>query len=115
MIFVPWMGSSMPSGELYLRFEGDFLDSSVAARTVTDHGATRSTAHPGGGSTEGMVGNGSYLSVVDDGFADIPRVEQYNLWNRWAYMGDRYVFQAGIKVLTEDRNSGQVGHGQKSG
>ena len=27
----------------------------------------------------------------DDGFADIPRVEQYNLWNRWAYMGDRYV------------------------
>lgn len=48
----------------------------------------------------------------DDGFADIPRVEQYNLWNRWAYMGDRYVFQAGIKVLTEDRNSGQVGHGK---
>ena len=28
-----------------------------------------------------------------DGFADIPRVEQYNLWNRWAYMGDHYVFQ----------------------
>ena len=48
----------------------------------------------------------------DDGFADIPRVEQYNLWNRWAYMGDCYVFQAGIKVLTEDRNSGQVGHGK---
>ena len=39
-------------------------------------------------------------------------MEQYNLWNRWAYMGDRYVFQAGIKVLTEDRNSGQVGHGK---
>lgn len=50
----------------------------------------------------------------DDGFADIPRVEQYNLWNRWAYMGDRYVFQAGIKVLTEDRNSGQVSHGKTS-
>lgn len=49
----------------------------------------------------------------DDGFADIPRVEQYNLWNRWAYMGDRYVFQAGIKVLTEDRNSGQVSHGKR--
>lgn len=46
-----------------------------------------------------------------DGFADIPRVEQYNLWNRWAYMGDRYVFQAGIKVLAEERNSGQVAHG----
>ncbi|MDO4164624.1 MAG: TonB-dependent receptor [Bacteroides sp.] len=46
-----------------------------------------------------------------DGFADIPRVEQYNFWNRWAYMGDHYVFQAGIKVLSEDRSSGQVSHG----
>lgn len=46
-----------------------------------------------------------------DGFADIPQVKQYNLWNRWAYMGDRYVFQAGIKALSEERNSGQVSHG----
>ena len=50
-----------------------------------------------------------------DGFADIPRVEQYNLWNRWAYMGDLYVFQAGIKSLTEWRNSGQVNHGGNPG
>ena len=49
----------------------------------------------------------------DDGFADIPRVEQYNLWNRWAYMGDHYVFQAGIKGLSERRNSGQVSHGKE--
>ncbi|NDV82626.1 TonB-dependent receptor [Bacteroides sp. 51] len=46
----------------------------------------------------------------DDGFADIPKVEQYNFWNRWAYMGDNYVFQAGIKATTEERNSGQVSH-----
>lgn len=46
----------------------------------------------------------------DDGFADIPKVEQYNIWNRWAYMGDNYVFQAGIKATTEERNSGQVSH-----
>lgn len=50
-----------------------------------------------------------------DGFADIPRVEQYNLWNRWAYMGDHYVFQAGIKALFEWRNSGQVNHGGNPG
>ena len=50
-----------------------------------------------------------------DGFADIPRVEQYNLWNRWAYMGDHYVFQAGIKALSEWRNSGQVNHGVNPG
>lgn len=47
----------------------------------------------------------------DDGFADIPQVKQYNVWDRWAYMGDRYVFQASIKALSEDRNSGQVSHG----
>jgi hypothetical protein len=50
-----------------------------------------------------------------DGFADIPRVEQYNLWNRWAYMGDHYVFQAGIKALSEWRNNGQVNHGGNPG
>ncbi|WP_300700527.1 TonB-dependent receptor [Bacteroides sp.] len=50
----------------------------------------------------------------DDGFADIPRVEQYNLWNRWAYMGDNYVFQAGIKALSEKREGGQDVHGGES-
>ena len=46
----------------------------------------------------------------DDGFADIPQVEQINLWNRWAYMGDNYVFQAGIKATAEERTSGQIAH-----
>lgn len=45
-----------------------------------------------------------------DGFLDMPRVEQYNVQNRWAWMGDHYVFQAGIKVLQEDRSSGQSAH-----
>lgn len=47
----------------------------------------------------------------DDGFVDIPRIEQYNFWNRWAYMGDNYVFQAGFKALSESRNGGQSVHG----
>lgn len=47
----------------------------------------------------------------DDGFVDIPQVEQYNVWNRWAYMGDHYVFQAGFKTLSETRSSGQSTHG----
>ncbi len=47
----------------------------------------------------------------DDGFVDIPQVEQYNVWNRWAYMGDHYVFQGGIKALSEMRTSGQASHG----
>lgn len=45
-----------------------------------------------------------------DGFLDMPRVEQYNLQNRWAWMGDHYVFQAAIKALKEDRSSGQSTH-----
>ncbi len=47
----------------------------------------------------------------DDGYAAVPNVEQNHLPNRWAYFGDRYVFQAGIKALQEDRKSGQITHG----
>jgi outer membrane receptor for ferrienterochelin and colicin len=46
-----------------------------------------------------------------DGFIDMPKVTQYNLQNRWAWMGDHYVFQAAIKGLKEERNSGQGSHG----
>ena len=42
-----------------------------------------------------------------DGFIDTPDVEQYNFQNRWAYLGDRTIFQAGMKILTEDRVGGQ--------
>ena len=70
MIYVPYLKRSL-SGELYLRFEGNFNDSSLAARTVTNNGASRSTDHPGGGA-EALEGNGSgYLTVVDDGAFDI--------------------------------------------
>lgn len=43
-----------------------------------------------------------------DGFMDLPKVEQYNIQNRWTYLGDRYLFQSGIKMLMENRNSGQT-------
>jgi len=46
-----------------------------------------------------------------DGFADVPQVEQFNAMNRWAYIGEHYVFQAGVKALREQRNSGQTDHG----
>ena len=45
-----------------------------------------------------------------DGFVDVPKIEQYNFFNRWAYMGDHYVFQAGIRALSESRESGQSAH-----
>ena len=46
----------------------------------------------------------------DDGFADMPKVRQGSLMNRWAYMGDNYIFQAAIKGLKEHREGGQIGH-----
>lgn len=46
----------------------------------------------------------------DDGFMDLPRVKQFTGMNRWAYMGDRYIFQAGLRFLIENRLSGQPSH-----
>lgn len=48
----------------------------------------------------------------DDGFIDLPRVRQFSGMNRWMYSGDRFIFQAGVRFLTENRLSGQhTGHG----
>ena len=46
----------------------------------------------------------------NDGFMDLPRIKQFTGMNRWAYMGDSYVFQAGVKFLAENRRSGQHSH-----
>lgn len=46
----------------------------------------------------------------NDGFMDLPRIKQITGMNRWAYMGDNYIFQAGIRFLAENRQSGQHSH-----
>lgn len=46
----------------------------------------------------------------DDGFIDLPRVRQFSLMPRMAYLGSSYVFQAAIKYLDEKRRSGQDAH-----
>ena len=45
-----------------------------------------------------------------DGFVDMPKVRQGSLQSRWAYMGDKYIFQASVKGLKEHREGGQAGH-----
>lgn len=45
-----------------------------------------------------------------DGFVDMPKVRQGSLQSRWAWMGDKYIFQASIKGLKEHREGGQIGH-----
>lgn len=46
----------------------------------------------------------------DDGFIDLPKIKQFSGMNRWAYMSDRYIFQAGVRFLVEKRLSGQDTH-----
>ena len=46
----------------------------------------------------------------NDGFMDLPKIKQFSGMNRWAYMGDNYIFQAGVRFLVEDRISGQHTH-----
>lgn len=45
-----------------------------------------------------------------DGFYDKPKVEQYNLQNRWKYKTDKYIMHAGISGIKEHRISGQMAH-----
>jgi outer membrane receptor protein involved in Fe transport len=42
-----------------------------------------------------------------DGFMDSPKIKQFSGMNRWAYLSDNYIFQAGVKFVGEDRTSGQ--------
>lgn len=42
-----------------------------------------------------------------DGFLDMPKLRQVAAMNRWAWMGRNYVFQAGVKFLSEHRQGGQ--------
>ena len=45
-----------------------------------------------------------------DGFVDMPKVRQSSLQSRWAWLGDRYIFQASVKGLKEHREGGQISH-----
>ena len=50
-------------------------------------------------------------SAIDhnhDGFRDEPDIRQYNFFNRWDYMTERFSFRTGIKVLEEERTGGQL-------
>ena len=45
-----------------------------------------------------------------DGFVDMPKIKQGSLQSRWAWLGDKYIFQASVKGLKEHREGGQIGH-----
>lgn len=45
-----------------------------------------------------------------DGFADMPKKRQYNIFNRWHHRSPHHEFQVGVKYIDEERRSGQIGH-----
>ena len=51
----------------------------------------------------------------NDGFLDKPKVRQTNVMNRWAWVGDKYIFQAAISALDEKREGGQTAHAMHDG
>ncbi|MGN0068153.1 MAG: TonB-dependent receptor plug domain-containing protein [Prevotella sp.] len=46
-----------------------------------------------------------------DGFMDMPRLRQYNLMNRWAYVSPRFISQLFLRALSDEKKSGQMVHG----
>lgn len=56
-----------------------------------------------------LHGENTFASHDDngDGFLDMPDMHQVAAMNRWAWMGTNYVFQTGVKFLSERRRSGQ--------
>ena len=52
--------------------------------------------------------DGTQHDANDDGFLDMPLMEQVNLMNRWQHRVNNYVSQYGIRYLHEDRTGGQA-------
>ena len=72
------------------------------------HHEKRESLHTGilahyGGSYMAMDGN-------HDSFADMPKVQNANLANRWVYRHGDYTFQAFVRGLYDRRRGGQIGH-----
>lgn len=51
--------------------------------------------------------------INGDGFADMPKVRQFAVMPRVAYLGENYVMQAAVKGLDERRLGGQIVHGKQ--
>jgi outer membrane receptor for ferrienterochelin and colicin len=51
----------------------------------------------------------------NDGFMDMPKTQQVNLFNRWYYRTDRFISQLGVRFLSENRKSGQISNLNTSG
>ncbi len=112
-------GYESMSGQINIEFKKPQAEEEIAANAYIDHtGRMEANANANMHinqrlSTGLLLHYENTLASHDnnnDGFMDMPSVRQYSGMNRWAWMGDNYVFQAGIKFLDEKRTSGQSPH-----
>ncbi len=111
------------TGQINIEMLKPQLDPSFTVNAYADHlGKIEANAlgniHLGDRWSSGLLGHFETATAShdenDDHFADMPKIQQYTLMNRWAYLGTNYVFQAAVKGLDEKRKSGQIGHAAHS-
>lgn len=104
------------TGQINVEMKKPQADQEVAANAHTDiRGKVELNAnanfHINKHLSTGLLvhGENTFASHDDngDGFLDMPDMRQVAAMNRWAWMGTNYVFQAGVKFLSERRQSGQ--------
>ncbi len=81
-----------------MKFEGN-ADASVhltdkLSTSILLHYENRQTDHDGN----------------NDGFMDMPKLRQYNLMHRWAYVSPQWISQLAIQALRDERQSGMSQH-----
>ncbi|MCF8366311.1 MAG: TonB-dependent receptor [Bacteroidales bacterium] len=83
-------------GDSYGRIEGNFN----AATRLSEKWSTMIYGHTSGNSQKDDH-NG-------DSFLDHPLYRQYNFFNRWRYVGEKFMTQFGFQYINEDRTGGQM-------
>ncbi len=83
-------------GDSYGRMEGNMN----AATRLSDKWSTMIYGH--------ASGNNRKEDHNGDSFMDHPLYMQYNIFNRWRYVGDKFMTQFGFQYINEDRTGGQV-------
>lgn len=112
-------GYESVTGQINVEMLKPQAEPSLALNAYADHrgrveGNVTGNAHLGERWSSGLLlhGEKAFAGHDDngDGFIDAPKVRQVAVMNRWAYMGERYIFQGLVKMTDEQRESGEETH-----
>lgn len=112
-------GYESVTGQINVEMKKPQADQEVAANMYVDHLGKLETNANANWHLSPQLSTGVLLHFENafaghdengDGFTDMPRIRQVTGMNRWAWMGENYVFQAAARFLDERRRSGQDEH-----